>query len=177
MKSIPTGIDKTQLTEELQALLSQTRPTAEAQAELKANFIDLDRDPEFVASFLRAQFVEDVYRAMAQIGLNKNALSQKLGKSRQYVGRILNESANFTFRTIAQISCALDWRVNVRMIAPDERLSIIKTVTQSVMAVDILSALKPPKCTRLQPSFIDYKTESSRIQIGQPKYDQFENAA
>lgn len=177
MNSTPDAITNAQLPEELKALLAQTRPTAEAQAELKANFIDLDRDPEFVAGFLRAQFVEDVYRAMAQNGLNKNALSQKLGKTRQYVGRILNESANFTFRTIAEITCALGWRVNVRMLAPDERLSVVKTVTRSVMAVDILSDLQAPKFNRPQPYGFDYKPEHTQVPTGQPDDERLEIAA
>ena len=176
MQSKPYAVAN-ELPEDLKTLFAQTRKSTEAQAELKATFIDLDRDPEFVANFLRAQFVEDVYRAMAQNGLNKNALSQKLGKTRQYVGRILNESANFTFRTIAEISCALGWHLNVRMIAPDERLSVVKTITQKVMAVDMPSALRASRLPPLQTFSLEYKAEYTRIPTGRPDNDRLENAA
>lgn len=125
------------LPSELVEILSRTGATAEAQATLSAATPDLDRDPEFVAGYLRAQFVEDVYRAMAVQHLNKNSLAHKLGKSRQYVGRLLNESANFTLSTVAEIACAMGWQISVRMFAPDERLSVIRSVTQKAKKAKI----------------------------------------
>lgn len=159
---------KAKLPADLQALFDRARPTVEVQAELKAHFVDWDRDPEFVAGVLRAQFVEDAYRAMAETGLNKNALSQRLGKTRQYVGRILNESANFTFRTIAEIACALGWGINVRMLAPDERLSVVRTVTHSVKAIDFLSTFKAAKAlpSLTAPPCMEYKPEPTHLVPG-----------
>ncbi|OGV70299.1 MAG: hypothetical protein A2269_07155 [Lentisphaerae bacterium RIFOXYA12_FULL_60_10] len=147
------------LSPDMDALLAATPLTADSQAALTAATPDFDKDPEFVAGHLRAQLVEDVYRAMAETGLNKNTLAYKLHKTRQYVGRILNESANFTFRTVAELACALGWQVNVRLFAPDERLSVIKTVTRT------MKALNPPTSFRIsnpigQPvTCTDYRTD------------------
>lgn len=90
--------------------------------------LDLDADPEFVAGYLKAQFVEDIFKAMHEQGINRNQLAAKLGKSRQYVGRILNEKANFTLETLAEIACALNMQVAARMYARGERSVILPIV-------------------------------------------------
>ena len=105
--------------------------TAEIVARMKANEVDLDADPEFVAGYLKAQFVEDIYKAMEKQNLNRNQLAKKLGKSRQYVGKILNEKANFTLETLAEIACALDMRVTARMFSSEERMAILPIVEKS----------------------------------------------
>lgn len=115
---------------DLQAWLDATPTTAESLAQLQAAATDLDSDPGFVAGYLKAQFVENVLQAMETKGLNKNALAAKLGKSRQYVGRILNETANFTIETMAEISCALEMRLEVRMFGPTERIAILPALTR-----------------------------------------------
>jgi transcriptional regulator with XRE-family HTH domain len=165
------------LPESVRELLEKTCPTAEALAQLESQHVDLDGDPDFVSDFLKAQFAEDVYRAMAEKGLNKNALSKKLGKTRQYVGRILNESANFTFRTIAEIACALGRQVSVRMIAADERLVVVKSVTQYVRAEDILSSFQAPKHRPLRAYCADYVIEDKYTKAGNSEYERPKIAA
>jgi transcriptional regulator with XRE-family HTH domain len=100
---------------DLQELLRQTRPTEEVLAELEKEKVDFDQDPEFVADFLKSQFVEWIYEAMEEKRINKNQLAAMLAKSRQYVGRILNETANFTIETMAEISCALGKKLEISM--------------------------------------------------------------
>ena len=84
----------------------------------------LERDPEFVADFLKMQFVEDIYHAMADKKLKPAALAKLMGVERQYVTRVLNEKANFTFETLAKIACALDMHVAARLYARGEYLAI-----------------------------------------------------
>jgi len=93
--------------------------------------LDLDADPEFVAGYLKARFVEDIYTVMEVQGLNRNQLAKKLGKSRQYVGRVLNENANFTLETLAEIACALEMQVCARMYSKDERMTIAQARSKS----------------------------------------------
>ncbi|HOF40839.1 MAG TPA: helix-turn-helix transcriptional regulator [Candidatus Hydrogenedentes bacterium] len=87
--------------------------------------LDLDAAPEFVAEYLKAQFVEDIYKAMEEKGVNQNQLAKRLGKTRQYVGKILNEKANFTLETLAEFACALGMQVSARMYSRDERMAIV----------------------------------------------------
>lgn len=165
------------LPDDVRELLEKTCPTAEALAQLESRYVDLDSDPDFVSDFLKAQFAEDVYQAMAEKGLNKNALSKKLGKTRQYVGRILNESANFTFRTIAEIACALGRQVSVRMIAADERLIVVKSVTQYVRAENILFGFHVSKPRPPKAYCADYVTEDKYTKAGNSEHERPKIAA
>ena len=85
---------------------------------------DYDKDPKFIASFMKGMLVEDILRAMEEDNISKSELAEMLGKSRQYVGRILNETANFTVDTIAQMACALGRQVEVRIYNKNETLKI-----------------------------------------------------
>jgi hypothetical protein len=144
------------LSKELAELLERTPSTSEVQAALVAATPDYDKDPAFVAAYLRAQLVEDVYRAMEVTGLNKNTLARRLGKTRQYVGRILNESANFTFRTVADLACAIGWQVNVRLYAPTERLTVVRTVTRTMKVLDLASAFRTGGSIQPSSACTDY---------------------
>ena len=103
------------LRSELQEWLEAAPAVEEANAQLEGQYKDFETDPAFVADYLKMQFVEDVLAAMEDQGLSKSQLAQKLGKSRQYVGRVLNERANLTFERIAEFACALGMRVSVGM--------------------------------------------------------------
>jgi transcriptional regulator with XRE-family HTH domain len=115
MKRVRTQRSK-EISRDLQEILQQTRATEEVLAELEKGKVDFDQDPEFVADFLKSQFVEWIYEAMEERRINKNQLAAMLGKSRQYVGRVLNETANFTIETMAEISCALGKKLEISMI-------------------------------------------------------------
>jgi len=127
--STHTTKTKTPLPENVAALLEKVRPTREVVAELKKAAKALDEDPEFMADCLKSQVVEDIYRAFEKEGLNNNRLAQRMGKSRQYVGKILNEEprANFTIDSLAAISCALKWKLVIRMLPPSEMVTVMKT--------------------------------------------------
>lgn len=76
---------------------------------------DLDKDKDFLSHYLKARFVEDICEAMKEEHLSRSELARRLGKSRQYVSRILNESANFTLETVVEISMALNRKVTLRL--------------------------------------------------------------
>jgi len=115
---------------EIEEMFAEAKPTEKSIRELQAAVVTLDDDPQFVADYLKAQFVESVLQVMEVHGLNKNTLATKLGKSRQYVGQILNETANFTLETMAEISCALEMRLDVRMYGPNERVAILPALAR-----------------------------------------------
>ena len=75
--------------------------------------------------------VEDILRAMESAGLNRNTLASKIGKSRQYVGKILDEdhSANFTIETLAELSVALGVQLHLRMLPANEHMIFARTLT------------------------------------------------
>lgn len=90
----------------------------EITASLRQTCLAMESDPSFVAEFSRAQFIEDVLRLMEEQGIGKSDLAKRIGKSRQYVSRILNEtSPNFTIDTMAEIACALQGSLTIRLVA------------------------------------------------------------
>jgi transcriptional regulator with XRE-family HTH domain len=105
---------------ELDKLLDSTPPVKGILESLKANKTDFDKDPEFVTDYLKGQIVEDILSAMKENNISKAVLAQKLGKSKQYIGRILNETTNFTLKTIAEITCALNRKVVISLTKTNE---------------------------------------------------------
>ena len=107
-----------------QEWLSEMEPANQALQALRESKWELDLDPEFVAESLKAQFVQDVCRVMEEVGMNKNTLAAKTGKHRQYITRVLNETANFTITSMAAISCALGRKLELRLVRPGEQAGI-----------------------------------------------------
>lgn len=70
--------------------------------------LDLENDSEFIADGLKAQLIEDTLLAMKEDGVTQQMLADRIGVKRQYISRILNETANFTLETIAALAVALN---------------------------------------------------------------------
>lgn len=104
-----------ELPDDLLALLVAARPVEEALADLAADPLHLDEDADFECERLKADIVEQVLRAMEEQGVNRSDLAERLGKSRQWVSRVLNEGDNFTVATVARLSCALGLRATIAM--------------------------------------------------------------
>ena len=82
--------------------------------------VDLDKDVEFVLGWLKARLVEYILIKMNDEKITKTDLAKRLCKSKAYVSRVLNETSNFTLRTIAEIAVALNAKPTVRIL--DEEL-------------------------------------------------------
>ena len=82
--------------------------------------MDLTRDPEFISLYLKGSFTEAILQAMQEEGFTKGSLAEKLGKSRQYVSRVLNEEANFTIETMVQFCLALNRQLSLLVHRPEE---------------------------------------------------------
>lgn len=122
----------TPLPDDLAALFAETRQASpkELAALAKAANV-LHADPAFQADISKGLIVEDILRAMEALGLNRNTLAAKLGKSRQYIGKILDEEqpANFTIDTLAELSSALGINLHVRMLPENERMIFVRGLT------------------------------------------------
>ncbi len=95
---------KTPLPDDIASLFENTRQATPAElARLQKAAALLRADPAFLADVTKGLIVEDILRAMEATGLNRNTLATKLGKSRQYIGKILDEEkpANFTIDALA----------------------------------------------------------------------------
>ncbi len=138
---------KTELPSYLEAEFANARPVEEVLAELAESKEDLDKDVEFVTGFTKGQFIIDVYRAMESLKINQSELATRLKKSRQHVSKLLNEDeggdekSNFTIKTMAAISCALGFKLGIRLAAPDEMVSVEPLQSRGVTVISYSSFL------------------------------------
>lgn len=133
------------ISDELKDLLEQTESVERTYAEIdEMEWPSLENDPEFIADVMKGQLVEDILTVMEKQNINKNQLADLLNMSRQYVGRILNETANFTVDSIAKIACALNQSVQIKLFEHDEILDV-KKVDEYRMSMRNFKVTKFPK--------------------------------
>lgn len=122
---VMSSIDKENLPAIVGEALEDVEDTDVLLDKLKSHHTDLNlsSDPEFIAEYLKTMFVEDIWRVMDEQGISRAELARRLGKSRQYVGRVLHESANFTLESIAELACALGMQVVLRLHDPSEKVT------------------------------------------------------
>lgn len=163
----------TPLPADIAVLFANTRqPTPKELDALAKAGKALGADPEFLADYSKGLIVEDILRAMEATGINRNTLAAKLGKSRQYVGKILDEErrANFTIDTLAELSSALDVKLHVRMLPENEKMIYVRGHT-------VKTKLEPiADFPRLQPKvasvFEDHFECSNITPFPKPHHDQ-----
>jgi len=136
----------TPLPDDLAALFANTRQATPAELAGLAKAADaLRADPQFLADCSKGLVVEDILRAMEDAGLNRNTLAAKLGKTRQYVGKILDEErrANFTIDTLAELSAALGVKLHVRMLPENEHMIFVRGLTVTTKVEPVAPFPKP----------------------------------
>ena len=145
---------KTPLPDDIASFFENTRQATPAElARLEKAAALLRADPAFLADVSKGLIVEDILRAMDAAGLNRNTLATKLGKSRQYIGKILDEEqpANFTIDTLAEFSAALGVKLHVRMLPESEHMIFVRGLTvttkvePTVMMEDVVNDIEREK--------------------------------
>lgn len=63
----------------------------------------------------KIDIAEEIYVAMETQDITRAELARRLGRSRQYVTKILRGSANFTLESLVKISLALGRQLEVKM--------------------------------------------------------------
>ena len=136
----------TPLPDDIAALFANTHQvTPNEFAALEKAADALRTDPEFLADYSKGLIVEDILRAMETAGLNRNTLAATLGKTRQYIGKILNEEnpANFTIDTLAELSAALGVKLHVRMLPENEHMIFVRGLTVTTKVEPVAEFPKP----------------------------------
>ena len=90
----------------------------------------LEEDPLFLVEYMKATITSDIYTVMEKESISKTELAKRLGKSRQYVSRILNETANFTLDSVAKIAAALQKDVVLRLMNYEDEVVIKPFIKQ-----------------------------------------------
>lgn len=70
--------------------------------------LNLENEPDFISDVAKGKVINDILSIMEDKKINQLSLAHKLGKSKQYISRILKEKTNLTIDSLAQIACALD---------------------------------------------------------------------
>lgn len=123
------------LPDDIAALLADAGPTTTADlSQLDSAAAALLADPKFIADQAKGLIIEDILRAMEAAGMTRNALAGKIGKSRQYVSKILDEDrrVNFTIDSLAEFSAALGVELCLRMLPESERILFIRKLAPPV---------------------------------------------
>jgi DNA-binding phage protein len=75
--------------------------------------LNLENDPNFIGDVTKGKLINDILCIMEEKKISKLELAHKLGKSKQYISRILKEKTNLTIDSIAHIACALDSNLQI----------------------------------------------------------------
>jgi len=84
----------------------------------------LEAEPLFLVEYMKATITSDIFTILEEESISKTELANRLGKSRQYVSRILNETANFTLDSVARIAAALGKDVVLRLVNYEDEVVI-----------------------------------------------------
>jgi transcriptional regulator with XRE-family HTH domain len=75
--------------------------------EVEDKLSELETNPTFVAESLKFKFGDEIIRILKERGWSRSDLARAMGRSRQYVTRMLRGDTNFTLDSIAVLSIAL----------------------------------------------------------------------
>ena len=81
---------------------------ADTSPNLRTHFEDLEHDAEYQAECAIVEFTENIARRMDELGISRSELARRLDTSPAYVTKILRGNANFTLKSMARISTALE---------------------------------------------------------------------
>jgi len=92
----------------------------------------LESDPLFLVEYMKATITSDILSVMEKESITVSELAGRLGKSRQYVSRVLNETANFTLNSVARVAAALEKDVVLRLVDYEDEVVIRPFVKQEL---------------------------------------------
>lgn len=98
-----------------------------------------ERARDYAQERLIAEVAEEIWAAMEQTRQSKSDIASSLGKTKAFVGQVLNGSRNMTLRTLADIAHTLGRKVHIELFDPkshaewqlmkgDERLEFRRAV-------------------------------------------------
>lgn len=125
----------TPLPADLEALFAGAPKLSHADlAQLEKAASKLEKDPTFIADLAKGLIIEDILRAMEHEGINGATLAGRIGKTRQYVSKVLDEDrrVNFTVETLAEFSAALNLQLCLRMVPDSEHMLFIRRLSAPV---------------------------------------------
>ena len=121
----------TGLSLELAALLENTPLVKDLDLKrLEKSARELDNDPKWRAEFLKSRFVDNMLIALKEESTSQSAIAHTWGKSRQYVGKLLNEDrrVNFTIETMCEVAHLLNRTIDIPVLRKNELSQVIRCI-------------------------------------------------
>lgn len=87
---------------------------------------ELDSE-EFWEEQAKIEFTEALVQAMEKEGLTRSDLSEKMGKSRAYISKIINGNANLTIESMASLAHGLGKKVIFHFADPFANINVQET--------------------------------------------------
>lgn len=98
----------------------KSRPAEAGSAKSTAKFAEMfrraERSESFRAEKIKIEIAEQICLAMERQQVSRAELARRLGKSRAYISRVLQGSANFTLESLSRISSALSCRLELQFL-------------------------------------------------------------
>ena len=141
-------MQKEDLSPQFEAILGDVPPTEELAATVTESKTPLKLDKDFLASFLKTEFIEDVLEAMEEEDVSRSELARRTGKTRQHVSQLLSEKRNFTLDTMAELCAALGRVLSLSVHHQDEWVQVHSTSRFNVFDVppSVFSRTGEPPC-------------------------------
>lgn len=116
----------------------------------------LECSPIYQAEIAKTEFVDQIFLLMEEKHINKSQLAKTMGKSPQYIGRVLNESANFTIEKMAEFSCVFKKKLKISLVENNDFQFSEKgiNVLSSTTANDLVYDLKPSNYASPESDFL-----------------------
>ena len=121
----------------------------------------LEADPLFLVEYMKATVTSDIFTVMEEESISKTELARRLGKSRQYVSRILNETANFTLDSVARIAAALKKDVVLRLVDYEDEVVIRPFIKLEEYWLHTTQDFKTPESGQKDDSLVAVPYEES----------------
>lgn len=132
----------------------------------------LEADPLFLVEYMKATITSDIFTVMEEESISKTELAQRLGKSRQYVSRILNETANFTLDSVARIAAALKKDVVLRLVDYEDEVVIRPFIKQEEYWFHTTQDFRTPETRQKSDSMVAVPYEESDSGYSSMNYDE-----
>ena len=78
--------------------------------------IDPNKNPEVIADYQNGTIVQKILDILNAKEITQNELAKRIGKSKQYVSKILHEKRNFTINSLAMFSSALECDLKIDLV-------------------------------------------------------------
>lgn len=145
------------ISQELADLLDRPMTERRGGAKKKEHY-NPEADPEFVASFLKLEFVEELRNAMLSQNISASELARRTGISRQAVSQALDrdDPDNFTIEKMAELVTAVGVRISIKVHEAGTTV-VTKPVHDEVKATETTEIWNPP-VTRKTESLIKRDT-------------------